>query len=174
MAAQQQDDEDLIRLLELQRQEYQRFYESGEIFDIEREEHHHERHARAMKRPQVPDMRFEQQFNKSIATMKANGATTLEILCREVIVGQFVMPFINGFTWCLASHMWQWWRVRSRLPRRLAPDNHASSPSYFRGLKYGISRWLKNAYASLVHLPALTAEPAAAAAAAPTPQPQLV
>ncbi|KAI7885659.1 hypothetical protein K492DRAFT_171208 [Lichtheimia hyalospora FSU 10163] len=152
------NDDELIRLLELQRREYQRFYEGGETFDlddIDGQEHRH----RGLKRPPVPDMRFEPQFNNTIAALQKSGASPTKIFVHGVIINQIIMPFINGFSWCLASHLWQWWRVRSKLPR--PASSSSSSSSFLRGIKYGIAKWFRNAYATFVHLPALTTEPAA-------------
>ncbi|KAI8147546.1 hypothetical protein BJV82DRAFT_552397 [Fennellomyces sp. T-0311] len=145
-------DDELIRILERQREEHQRFFESGDILD---DIDHDDRHL-GIKRPPVPDMRFEPQFRKSVAAMRENGATNAQIFFSAVIVNQFVMPFINGFSWSLLSHVWRWWRVRDAT----AAARPSSQSSFFRGLKHGISKWVRNVYDTFVHLPALTQEPA--------------
>ncbi|KAI7858126.1 hypothetical protein BDC45DRAFT_565477 [Circinella umbellata] len=146
-------DDELIRILEKQRQEHQRFFEndSGDIIDD-----HDDRHLGGIKRPPVPDMRFEPQFIKSVAALREQGASNSQIFISAVIVNQFIMPFINGFSWSLLSHVWRWWRVRDATKVQRASS---SGSSFIRGMKYGISKWFRNAYETFVHLPTLTQEP---------------
>ena len=127
-------DDELIRILEKQRQEHQRFFEngSGDIID--------DRHLGGIKRPPVPDMRFEPQFIKSVAALREQGASTSQIFISAVVVNQFIMPFINGFSWSLLSHVWRWWRVRDATKARTASS---SGSSFIRGMKYGISKWFR-------------------------------
>ncbi|KAI9470407.1 hypothetical protein BDB00DRAFT_862833 [Zychaea mexicana] len=147
------NDDELIQILENQRREHQRFYESGDIID---DIDHDDRHLGGIKRPPIPDMRFEPQFRKSVATMREQGATNAQIFFSAVIVNQFVMPFINGFSWSLLSQVWRWWRVRDATKVR---STTSSTSSFVRGMKYGIAKWFRNAYETFVHLPTLTQEP---------------
>lgn len=149
-------DDEIIRLIELQRRHRQRFYESGEpidAHDIDRARSSFSFHNRrpsgsSLTRPPVPDMRFEQQFNQTVASLKAEGATPLQIFLSAVVVNQFIMPFINGFSWCLLSHLWRWSRIRSKYPaaaeaKSSTTADASSSSSFVRGLKYGIAKWFR-------------------------------
>ncbi|KAI9257385.1 hypothetical protein BDA99DRAFT_516297 [Phascolomyces articulosus] len=149
-------DDELIRILERQRQEHQRFFEGGDIIDDDID--HDNRHLGGIKRPPVPDMRFEPQFRKSVAALREQGASNAQIFFSTVIVNQFIMPFINGFSWSLLSHVWRWWRVRDATKAHTTASSSSGS-SFIRGMKYGISKWFRNAYETFVHLPTLTQEP---------------
>lgn len=140
------EEDELRRILERQRRERQRFYENAEELEIDGvDDDVVEPAPRGLKRPPVPDMRFEQQFNKSIAGLKGEGASPLQIFYSAVLVNQFVMPFVNGFSWGLLGHLWRWYRVRSKYPATATAPRETSSSvsSYTRGLKYGISQWFR-------------------------------
>ncbi|ORZ01611.1 hypothetical protein BCR43DRAFT_487213 [Syncephalastrum racemosum] len=137
-------DEELLRLLELQRRERQRFYEGGDPLDFDLDRHDRMRHV--LKRPAIPDMRFESTFDRSIETLQEQGASPLQIFWSAVVVNQFIMPFVNGFGWAVLSHMWRWHRIRAKYPaRRITPSSSGETggSSFLRGLKYGITQWSK-------------------------------
>ncbi|KAF7723813.1 hypothetical protein EC973_001597 [Apophysomyces ossiformis] len=142
-----QHDEQLDDLYERQRLE--RLYGS---LDDEEEEENLDVVRRPLTRPAIPDLRFENQFNNSVNALQSQGATKSQIFFSVVIKDQLILPFISGFSWCLCSHLWRWWRVRGKHQQK-------ESSAFWRGMKHGISKWCSSVYATFVNLPALTSQP---------------
>ncbi|CAO3598047.1 unnamed protein product [Absidia cylindrospora] len=149
------DDEEIQQLLELQRRELEilnatREFEQGETSD---NDEYTDGTRQINLRPTVPDMRFEKQFEQSVEVLKANGASNTTIFLSAVIKDQVVMQFITGFTWCLAGHMWKWYRLRGQRA------NNKESFVFLRGIKHGLARWATTTYHTLVNIPTISSTP---------------
>ncbi|KAI9011881.1 hypothetical protein CLU79DRAFT_839314 [Phycomyces nitens] len=145
-------DDELARLMELQRLEQQKFYSYNQNIDgMVVDDLSDFGDAGPAARPAIPDMRFEQQFNQSIAKMEAEGASYTQIFLSAVVKDQLIVPFMSGLTWSLGSHMWLWYRTPSPRTARRSP--------FLLGLRQSIKTWCSNAYNTMVHLPALTQSP---------------
>ncbi|KAI8099991.1 uncharacterized protein BX664DRAFT_322587 [Halteromyces radiatus] len=125
------------RLIELQRREMELLAQTREFEDdLSDDDYNDTRLVDLRQAVTVPDMRFEKQFERTVATLKANGASNTTIFLSAVIKDQVVMQFISGFTWCLAGHAWRWLRLRNQ-----RVNNNKESYHFLRGIKYGLSRW---------------------------------
>ncbi|KAI8060099.1 hypothetical protein BC940DRAFT_312759 [Gongronella butleri] len=159
------DELDRQRLREMQQREQDILAETralqGDSWD-EDDDSDDERRRRGSRlhlaRPSVPDQRFEKQFERSVNALKEQGASRTTIFLSAVVKDQVIMPFINGFVWCIAGHAWRWYRM----PRGQRKAAARESSSFLRGIKHGVGRWFSNAYHTLVHWPALIAPPSSA------------
>ncbi|KAI8337499.1 hypothetical protein BC941DRAFT_425396 [Chlamydoabsidia padenii] len=150
------EDEEILRLLELQRRELEILKATqeleGDIYDDDDDDDENgTRHLNL--RPTVPDMRFEKQFERTVEGLKSNGASNMTIFLSAVVKDQVIMQFFTGFTWCLAGHVWKWYRLRGQRV------NNKESFVFLRGVKHGLTRWASTAYSTLVNIPALTTTP---------------
>lgn len=144
------DSEDLARLLELQRRQSELRDAKMEEFVLDEEEEEQDieddddfsvtgTRNKTKKGPQVPDMRFEKQFEKSVQRLKEEGASNWGILWSAIIKEQIITPFLSGFTWNICSVAWKWYRMRGVV--------NAKSPAkrfgFFKGVQHGISQYTK-------------------------------
>jgi hypothetical protein len=136
------NDEDLARLLELQRRQSELRDASMEEFIVDEElddDDDFSVTAPSKKRTThtVPDMRFEKQFEKSVQHLKENGASTLTIVWSTIIKDQIIMPFFSGFLWNVSGVAWKWYRTRGVV------NSGNKQFGIFKGVKYHVSQWTK-------------------------------
>ncbi|KAI7907448.1 uncharacterized protein BX663DRAFT_490945 [Cokeromyces recurvatus] len=88
------------------------------------------------KGPTVPDLRFEKQFEASLARLKENGASNISIFYSAVIKDQIIMPFISGFAWNVCSAAWKWYRTKNVM-------NTKKKIGFFHGIQNMMTQWSK-------------------------------
>ena len=132
--------EELARLAELQKRHSELRDASKEEFILDDEEDDDfSVHARdtQKKGPTIPDMRFEQQVDKSIHVLKEAGASNTQIFFSVVIKDQILIPFASGFVWSLCSNAWIWYRTKgivNKDPKKLG---------LFAGIGAGLTGWTR-------------------------------
>jgi hypothetical protein len=136
------NNEELARLVELQRRQTELLQPDIDEFILEDEEDYDfsvtGTRSSHKKGPTVPDMRFEKQFEKSVAHLQEKGASKMAIFWSVVIKDQIIVPFISGFTWNICSTAWKWYRMRGVV--------NAKNPKkfgFFKGIQHGISECSK-------------------------------
>lgn len=134
------DNEELARLVELQRRQTELLQPDIDHLDFEDDEDDFSVTNRAAKKgPTVPDMRFEKQVEKSIAQLQEKGASNFSIAWSIVVKDNILIPFVSGFTWSVCSTAWSWYRARGVVNAR----NPAKKFGFFRGIQHGIAEWTK-------------------------------
>lgn len=138
------DNEELARLVELQRRQTELLQPDIDDFILENNDEDDDDfsvtgpRSSLKKGPTVPDMRFEKQFEKSVAHLQEEGASNMAIFWSVVIKDQIIVPFISGFTWNMCSTAWKWYRMRGVV--------NAKSPKkfgFFKSIQHGISECSK-------------------------------
>ncbi|KAI8393372.1 uncharacterized protein BYT42DRAFT_609169 [Radiomyces spectabilis] len=149
---------ELARLMELQRLEQQAFLNHIDFNDIDSDASDFDVRRRsstsAVLRPPMPDLRFGQQFNKTVENLQANGASGASIFFSAVIKDQIIIPFVSGFTWSLGSHLWRWYRPR----RKPVNAGNSNGNGFLTRLYTRFSLWASNTYHTLVRLPSIVPE----------------
>ncbi|KAI9477740.1 MAG: hypothetical protein EXX96DRAFT_538917 [Benjaminiella poitrasii] len=128
--------EELARLIELQRRQNELLRPDIDSKDQELlNEENDDFSVTKRKRPAVPDMRFEKQFEASVLRLREKGASNLSIFCSAVLKDQILMPFISGFAWNVLSSTWKWYRTKK------AVNNSRKNTGFFRGIQHIVTGW---------------------------------
>lgn len=133
------DNEELARLVELQRRQTELLQPDIDNLDFEDDDDDFSVTKSVKKGPTVPDMRFEKQVEKSISQLQEKGASNISILWSIVVKDNIIIPFISGFTWSICSTAWKWYRTRGVINAK----NPAKKFGFFRGIQHGIAEWTK-------------------------------
>jgi hypothetical protein len=134
------DEEELTRLLELQRRQAELLRpDIDNLDDFEDDDEFSVTGRKERKQgPTVPDFRFEKQFDKAVSTLKEGGASNASVFFSAVVKDQIIMPFVTGFTWNVCSTAWKWYRARGVINAR-SPKKFG----FFRGIQHGITECTK-------------------------------
>ncbi|KAI8636839.1 hypothetical protein BD408DRAFT_76370 [Parasitella parasitica] len=137
------DNEELARLVELQRRQTELSQPDIDDLDFEDDQDDDDDDFSISKpirkRPTVPEMRFEKQVENSITQLQEKGASNASIFWSVVVKDNIIVPFVSGFAWNVCSTAWKWYRTRGVINAR----SPAKKFGFFRGIQHGIAEWTK-------------------------------
>ncbi|KAI8994660.1 hypothetical protein BDB01DRAFT_831622 [Pilobolus umbonatus] len=109
------EEQELARLQELQQRHIDLINKNIEDALISDDEEDRLSSLRERKAPAIPEMRYEKQFDNAVQHLQESGVSTGAIIWSVVIKDQMIVPFISGFTWCLGTSAWKWYRLHGRI-----------------------------------------------------------